>query len=44
MGSKSIYLLRDGINVAEIGSGVVRLSSSLTYCAVAGTRMAGAPT
>jgi hypothetical protein len=42
MGSKSIHLLRYGITVPEIESDIARLSSFLTYCAVARTRLTGA--
>jgi hypothetical protein len=44
MGSKSICLLRDGINVTTIDLGVAELGRCLTYRAVVGTRLAGAPT
>jgi hypothetical protein len=44
MGSKLIYLLRDGINVITIDLGVAKLGRCLTYRAVVGMRLAGALT
>jgi len=42
MGSKSICLLRDGINVTMIDLDVAQLGGCLTDRAVVGTRLAGA--